>query len=71
MKCPQCGHENNEKRRYCEECGEYLFPEEEYDKTTQIHHVETVVKSDKKKVLKRFFYRHYLNVCADSGIFYL
>lgn len=69
MKCPQCGHENNEKRRYCEECGEYLFPEEEYDKTTQIHHVETVVKSDKKKVLKRFFTGIILTFVLTAGFF--
>lgn len=52
MICKNCGHNNDDRRRYCEKCGEYLFPEEEYDQTTQIHKVETVVKTDKRKTFR-------------------
>ena len=50
MNCPNCGHRNDDRRRYCEKCGEYLFPEDASEETKQIHQVETVVKTDRKKV---------------------
>lgn len=51
MICKNCGHENDDRRRYCEKCGEYLYPEEDVMETTKVHKkVETVVKTDKKKV---------------------
>ena len=50
MICKNCGHENDDRRRYCEKCGEYLYPEEDFTETTKVHKVQTVVKTDKKKV---------------------
>lgn len=50
MNCPNCGHKNDQRRHYCEKCGEYLLMEEEGEPTTQIHKVEKVVHSDKKRV---------------------
>lgn len=50
MNCTNCGHRNDDRRRYCEKCGEYLFPEDASEETKQIHQVETVVKTDRKKV---------------------
>ena len=50
MLCPNCNHKNDDRRRYCEKCGEYLYQEDAPMETTQIHKVETVVKTDKKKI---------------------
>lgn len=55
MRCPNCGHENDNKRRYCEQCGEYLFPEDASEQTQRLHKVETVVKTDKKRVFRWIF----------------
>lgn len=50
MICPKCNHKNDDRRHYCEKCGEYLLAENPSTETTQIHKVEKVVKTDKKKV---------------------
>ena len=40
MICKNCGHENDDRRRYCEKCGEYLYPEEDFTETTKVHKVQ-------------------------------
>lgn len=68
-KCPKCGHENSDKRRYCENCGEYLYPEKGNGKgqTQGGPKVETVVKTDKKKLFRAIFTTFMITLLAVGG----